>query len=333
MRSIPNEPFQEVAVDFYGPMVEDGKHLMVVTDLYFRYPEVTVINSVAGKHVIPEIEIIFKRFGFPKLLRSDNGAPFNGQEWDKFNEKFNIKKELTTPYHHQSNAVVERFMQNLTTQRRFAKTTGKHYKEMISNFLASYRSTPHISTGQATAKLIFKYAAHLTRLPRPKSDILKDEIMLNAEYSDKEARLKMKTNKEKTGKFIERDFNIDDMVRVKNVIKQPKNVPPFSTDTYKITDIRGSKITAENNRHQITRDDSCFKKVVCSNINSKQESSSSDSDSDIQIMAVFNKNIKTRNITQNSRILIPRGDGTAMIQPRASNNLSGRGRGGNTNKE
>ena len=49
---------------------------------------------MATKHVIPEIEFIFKRFGFPKLLRSDNVAAFNGQEWDKFNEKFKITKDL-----------------------------------------------------------------------------------------------------------------------------------------------------------------------------------------------------------------------------------------------
>ena len=130
---------------------------------------------------------------------------------------------------------------------------------MLSSFLAAYRSTPHISTGQAPDKLVFKYAAHLTRIPD--SEILKDEIMLNAEFNDKEARLKMKTNEE-TGKFVNQNFNIDDKVRVKNVIKQPKNIPPFSTDVYKITDIQGYRITAQtfssNNRHKATINNICF---------------------------------------------------------------------------
>lgn len=90
LKEMPEQAWDQQAADFYGPMVEDGKFIMVITDLYSRFPEAIQIQSVAGKHVIPELDKICKRFGYPKVIQSDNGAPFNGQEWKDFAGEHNI---------------------------------------------------------------------------------------------------------------------------------------------------------------------------------------------------------------------------------------------------
>lgn len=84
----------------------------MVTNLYLRFPETVQLPEISAKHVIPKILKIFQLFGFPKLIQSDNGAPFNGNEWEEFSKAHNIKHYLCTP--NELNNVVENFMKSLT---------------------------------------------------------------------------------------------------------------------------------------------------------------------------------------------------------------------------
>lgn len=140
MPEIPNEAW---ACDFYGPCGEDGAHILVITDCYSRFPDAFKVKTVAGKYVIPIIHDVCRRFGYPKLIRSDCEAPFNGHEWEEFAKTYNIENSLCTLHHHEANGLVESFMKNLTKQRRVAHVTGRDYFEQIKDFLAHYRATPH----------------------------------------------------------------------------------------------------------------------------------------------------------------------------------------------
>jgi transposase InsO family protein len=49
-----------------------------------RYPVVDTLTSLTAKSVIPLLDKTFSIFGIPKELKSDNGPPFNSQEFRKF---------------------------------------------------------------------------------------------------------------------------------------------------------------------------------------------------------------------------------------------------------
>ena len=46
--------------------------------------EVELLTSTSAKAVIPKLDAIFARQGVPDILKSDNGPPFNGHEFEKF---------------------------------------------------------------------------------------------------------------------------------------------------------------------------------------------------------------------------------------------------------
>ena len=86
MRITPTstEPWQSLAVDFYGPIPHSGQYLLVVVDTYSKFPEVEIVTSTSAKAIIPKLDCIFATHGIPQQLKTDNGPPFNGDEFNPF---------------------------------------------------------------------------------------------------------------------------------------------------------------------------------------------------------------------------------------------------------
>ena len=83
MSPTPKGPWVQVSTEFCGPF-PTGKAVLVVIDVYSKYPEVEIIKSTAAKEVLPAMERIFAPHGIPETLNSDNGPPFEGQAFRSF---------------------------------------------------------------------------------------------------------------------------------------------------------------------------------------------------------------------------------------------------------
>lgn len=258
MNKMPEAPWQELAMDFYGPLRENGRYLMVVTDTYSRYPIVHEIASVSAEQVKPVLKETFAMFGIPELVKSDNGAPFNGHVFDEFARFMGFKHRKVTPYHARSNGLVERFMKNLTKIRIAAKIEGVSYRAELTEFLANYRNTTHPSTGKTPTSLMFQYESKTSRLVHNKQ-VIKTKNMIEAEKADVIAKAQMKYHKDSCGRVKVVQFKAGDIVRVRNQHLTNKLVSKYSVDTYRVKIVCGTRITAENDNHTIVRDISQFK--------------------------------------------------------------------------
>ena len=70
-------------MDFLGPL-PSGEELMVLVDEYSRFPIVEIIRSVSANTVIPVLDKHLATFGYPDVIKSDNGAPFNSDAFASF---------------------------------------------------------------------------------------------------------------------------------------------------------------------------------------------------------------------------------------------------------
>ena len=68
--------WRNLSMDFLGPL-PSGEELMVLVDEYSRFPIVEIIRSVSANTVIPVLNKHLATFGYPGVIKSDNGAPFN----------------------------------------------------------------------------------------------------------------------------------------------------------------------------------------------------------------------------------------------------------------
>ena len=113
---------------------------LVVTDEYSRFPEVDVISSTSAKTVIPHLDMIFSRHGIPDVVKTDNGPPFNGNEFQTFSKDFWFRK--ITPLWPEANGEAERFMATLNKHVLAATAENSNWKNQLLQFLRHYRATP-----------------------------------------------------------------------------------------------------------------------------------------------------------------------------------------------
>jgi transposase InsO family protein len=136
---ICTEPMERVHMDFAGPC-EDGKTYLIFVDSYSKWPEVICMTATNCKTVIQVIEnVIFSRFGSPKLLVTDNDTSFQSMEFSTFCKQHGIVQMFSPPYHPQSNGQAERMVDT------FKRQMTKQWNETgwIAKWLRQYRTTPH----------------------------------------------------------------------------------------------------------------------------------------------------------------------------------------------
>lgn len=274
MTKIPDHPWEEVSADFYGPL-STGEYLLVVVDDNSRFPEVEIISSLSTKTVIPKFDAMFARHGIPKVVKTDNGPPFNGELFTKWGASIGFTHRKITPLWPQANGEAERMMGTLGKVIRISHLEKKNWKQQLYNFLRHYRATPHSTTGISPAEMLYgrKIRTEIPTISSQKKTVRFEDIA----KKDEEMKEKMKRIEDAKNNAVKVNLQVDDRVLVKQKVSR-KSETPYKPEPYQVTDINGTMITARNNNHKITRNVSYFKKVSenCGKMEPKREEMDSD---------------------------------------------------------
>jgi hypothetical protein len=134
---IPPFPFHTIGIDFMGPLQPPSNgysHILVMVDHFSRYaivvPTVDQSAETVAKSVV---EHLIYKFGAPMKLLSDRGQNFLSKLVMEVLVLLDIKKVNTTPYHPQTNGLVERFNQTLIS---ILKTLTDTREGKWANYLA-----------------------------------------------------------------------------------------------------------------------------------------------------------------------------------------------------
>lgn len=254
MSDLPSGPWINVSVDFAD--LPSGEHLLVISDDYSRFPVVEIVSSTSAKAIIPKLDRVFAMFGVPEVVRSDNGPPFNSSEFAKFAQYLGFSHRKITPRWPRANGEVERLMRTLKKTVRTAATEGKSWKQELYRFLRNYRSTPHTTTNEAPATLLFGRPLR-TRIP----EVPRDSVDHSVRDRDKQNKSRMKQNAERHMKIRTTPLKRDDRVLVKRDGYVDKFTTPYDPEPFTIVNIKGSMITARRGQKTITRNASFFKIV------------------------------------------------------------------------
>ncbi len=254
MTPLPGRAFELTSVDFAHI---DGETVMLFVDDYSRFPFVEPVRSTAASAVIPKLDQIFAMFGTPETVKSDNGPPFNGEEFAKFASTIGFHHRKVTPLWPRANGEVERFVQTLKKHVKVAKAQGVNWKKALQAFLRGYRSTAHCTTGVAPATLFLKRVVK-TKLPAVIED---DPASATVRVRDSEQKRKMKEYADRARYVKPCDLQIGDSVLVKTPFNLVKGNLPYETTPLVVTQKKGSMITASDEGRQVTRNSSFFKRI------------------------------------------------------------------------
>ena len=120
-----------------------------------RWPEAAAITQKTGAEVANFIYTnIYCRYGCPRHIQTDNGLEFKNEIVDGLLKKWKIQHHFSTPYHPQSNGLVERY--NKTLCNALARQCqGQDWDLHIEQCLLAYRTNDQATTRRSPANLLF----------------------------------------------------------------------------------------------------------------------------------------------------------------------------------
>ena len=136
------------------PSANGNRHNLVIGDHYTKwYEAIPLPDQTATTPANALVDYWISRFGCPHRLHSDQGRNFETKLLEQFLE---MDKTRTTPFHSQSNAVIERLKKIL--QYMLAKCVYEEQSngsQQLPYVMMAYRSSVHESTGYASQSLVF----------------------------------------------------------------------------------------------------------------------------------------------------------------------------------
>ena len=149
-----------------GPLPETptgNKHLLVVCDYFSKWVELLALPDIRAETVAERlVEDVFSRFGMPECLHSDQGKQFESSLFQELCRLLGIHKTRTTPYHPQSDGLVERA--NRTVQNVLAAYVSDHQRDwdcILAQTQLASNISQHSSTGYTPYFLLFGREARL----------------------------------------------------------------------------------------------------------------------------------------------------------------------------
>lgn len=160
-------PFQRVHIDFF-----DYKNLsfLLICDAYSRWLQIVPMQSTTAESVIAQLLNVFAIFGLPRVLVSDNGPPFDSNEYAAFGTMYNIQILHSPIYHPESNGLAEKGVdigksglkkmldQNVSLNSPPSPAeSSKIVSHTLQKFLFNYRNTPTAVTLKTPNELLFSF--------------------------------------------------------------------------------------------------------------------------------------------------------------------------------
>ena len=155
-----------MAVDLVGPLPESDSgnvYIMVVGDYFSHWMKaIPVPNQEA--HTVAEklVDEVFLRFSAPEQLHSNQGRQFELQLLSEVCKLLHIHKTRTTPYHPQSDGLVERFNRTMLAMlAACAKDNPLDWEKHVRKVCMAYNTSVQASTGYTPFFLMFGQQARI----------------------------------------------------------------------------------------------------------------------------------------------------------------------------
>ena len=164
-----NCPFEKIYMDICGPFRETmnrKRYICGIIDQYSRYVSLTAISKQDDetfKKVIMEKWIL--RFGAPRELHVDSGKTFESKSFKNLMESMNIEIHFSSPYHHNTNGIIERQFRTIRDCINAAAEEDKRkdWSNRIPEIEYMMNATRQKTLGVSPAELVFGRKIHRER--------------------------------------------------------------------------------------------------------------------------------------------------------------------------
>lgn len=191
----PRTVWETIALDFNGPYSKyGGVSILVIIDYRSRYIIAKPVKSTSFDSTRRVLESVFEKEGFPQSIKSDNGPPFNGEDYKQYCAERGINVIFSTPLHPQQNGLAESCMKLINKAMTAAASNGTNYVEELNAAVQAYNAAAHSITKVPPEEILMgrRVRRGLPLLRRGKVTI--DEELMDTR--DRESKLKSKTRED-----------------------------------------------------------------------------------------------------------------------------------------
>ena len=229
MTDTATRPHEKMAFHLTGPMPMTNsrkRFILCGVDLFSKRLYTEALPSKAASGVALAIErMILMNPVKPTSILTDNGGEFTGLDThplERLCDKYNIRHDRSSPYHPQSNGVVERM--NQTLKSKLFAIQGGSWDSRLQFVTYEINRTPSSASGYSPFMIETGHSGSNPLDKLQTSDLLGDRENIWSSVRDNLVAEKSK----RVGETSFKPFEVGDFVLVKNfVTKSPKYVGPF----------------------------------------------------------------------------------------------------------
>jgi hypothetical protein len=173
--NVPERPWSSISMDFItGLPVSDGHNaILVVVDRFSKMSHfIPCFDTITAKELsLLFLQHVFRLHGLPKDIVSDRGPVFTSKFWQELLKQFNVKSNLSTAFHPQTdgqteriNSVLEQYLRiyvnyqqdnwsSLLPFAEFSYNNAEQSSTQKSPFFSNYGYHPSLHFNQVTSSV------------------------------------------------------------------------------------------------------------------------------------------------------------------------------------
>ncbi|XP_062716817.1 uncharacterized protein K02A2.6-like [Aedes albopictus] len=247
----PQSVWETIALDFNGPYAKyGGISVLVIVDYRSRYVIARPVKSTSFEHTKRVLEELFEREGFPKSIRSDNGPPFNSEDYASYCNERGIHTTFSTPLFPQQNGLVENSMKLINRAMSAAITLNKNFNDELQAAVNAHNAAAHTVTGVPPEEVFLgrRIKRQLPLLLHKKADF--DDDALNRR--DMESKLRGKQREDTRRGARKCNVQPGDTVIVERSSRN-KGDTRFAHQKYTVLEENNGSLTLSNDEGQVLK--------------------------------------------------------------------------------
>jgi transposase InsO family protein len=158
--------FDVWGIDFIGPFKNSCgyEYILVMVDYVSKWVEAMPCRRASTEESITMIKnVIFPRFGTPRILISDGGTHFTRKNFKKFLSNLGIEHRVSRAYHPQTKEQAETSNRQLKSiLNKSIEKGGKDWSKKLDGALWAYRTAFKTLIGMTPYQFIYGKACHLS---------------------------------------------------------------------------------------------------------------------------------------------------------------------------
>ena len=158
---VPTGPWVKLDMDFFQD--DSGNKFLIVADYFSKFPFTFPVTLTHHHKTLRYLRDLFSTEGIPTVVMTNNGPPFNGEEFKRLAQELDFKHQTCSPHFHQLNGFIEAMVKKVkTTYKKTDESPNAQARALLQ-----LCDTPLVKDLPSPAEILHGQPTQGAVMPRP----------------------------------------------------------------------------------------------------------------------------------------------------------------------